>query len=81
VFTTKLVLAIPNLDKKIKVEADASDYTTKEVLLVKYRDKKWKLVVFISKLLNATEHNYEIYNKKMLVRVTTSNQPEVILIS
>ena len=80
-FITKLVLAIPNLDKKIKVKADASDYATKEVLSVKYRDKKWKLVVFISKSLNVIEYNYEIHNKKMLVRVTTSNQPEVILIS
>lgn len=39
-FITKLVLAIPNLDREIRVEADASDYATKEVLSVKYRDKK-----------------------------------------
>jgi len=29
------VLAIPDLDKKMRVEADASDYTTEGVLSVK----------------------------------------------
>jgi len=40
VFTTELVLAIPDLDKEIRVEADASDYVTGGVLLVKCEDKK-----------------------------------------
>jgi len=31
-FTTELVLAIPDIDKEIRVEADASDYTTGGVL-------------------------------------------------
>jgi len=39
-FTTKLVLAIFNLDKEMRVEANVLDYTTEGVLLVKYRDKK-----------------------------------------
>jgi len=51
----------------MRVEANASDYATGEVLLVKCRDEKWRLVTFISKLLNAMEHNYEIHDKKMLV--------------
>ena len=55
VFITKLVLAIPDLDKEIRVEADASDYATEEVLLVKCRDEKWRPVIFISKSLNATK--------------------------
>ena len=64
-FTTELVLAIPDLDKEIRVEVDATDYMT-GVLLVKCKDKKQRLVAFISKSLNATKWNYEIYNKKML---------------
>ena len=40
VFTTKLVLATPDLNKEMRVEADASDYTTKGVLLTKYEDGK-----------------------------------------
>ena len=40
VFITELVLAIPDLDKKIRVEANASDYATGRVLLVKCENKK-----------------------------------------
>jgi len=67
VFTTEPVLAIPDIDREMRVEADASDYATGGVLLTKYEDGKWRLVVFISKSLNATERNYEIHNKEMLV--------------
>jgi len=60
-------LAIPDLNKEMKVEADTSDYATGGVLLTKCENGKWRLVAFISKSLNATEQNYEIYNKEMLV--------------
>jgi len=39
----------------MRVEANVSDYTTEGVLLVKYRDKKWRPVAFISKSLNVIE--------------------------
>ena len=65
-FTIEPILAIPDIDKEMKVEADASDYATGGVLLTKCEDRKWRLVAFISKSLNATEHNYEIYDKEML---------------
>jgi len=66
VFTTESVLAIPDIDKEMRVEADASDYATGGVLSTKCEDGKWKPVAFISKSLNTTEQNYEIYNKEML---------------
>jgi len=50
----------------MRVEVDALDYATEEVLSTKCEDGKWKPVAFISKLLNATGQNYEIYNKEML---------------
>jgi len=50
----------------MKVEADASDYTTGGVLSVKGEDGKWRPVAFISKSLNNTERNYEIHDKEML---------------
>jgi len=65
-FTTEPVLAIPDIDKDMRVEADTSDYVTGGVLSTKCEDGKWRPVVFISKLLNATEHNYEIHDKEML---------------
>jgi len=33
IFTTKPVLAAPDLDKEFRVEADASNYATKEVIM------------------------------------------------
>jgi len=66
VFTTELVLAILDIDREMRVEADALDYATGGVLSTKCEDGKWRLVVFISKSLNATEQNYEIHDKKML---------------
>ena len=60
------VLAIPDINGEMRVEADASDYATGGVLLMKCEDGKWRPVAFISKSLNATEHNYEIHNKEML---------------
>jgi len=69
VFTTKPVLAVPDLDKEFRVEADASNYTTGEVLLIKCSDKMWRPVTFISKSLSDTERNYKIHDKEMLVVV------------
>jgi len=67
VFTTESILAIPDIDREIRVEADASDYVTGGVLSMKCKDGKWRPVAFISKLLNTTEQNYEIHDKEMLV--------------
>jgi len=67
VFTTEPILAILDIDREMRVEADASDYATEEVLSTKCEDRKWRPVAFISKSLNAMEQNYEIYDKEMLV--------------
>jgi len=66
VFTTEPVLVIPDINRKMRVEVDASDYATEGVLLIKCEDRKWRPVAFISKLLNTTEQNYKIHDKKML---------------
>ena len=66
IFTMEPILAAPDLDREIGVEADMLDYATEGVLLMKYRDDKWRLVAYILKLLNNTEKNYKIHNKEML---------------
>jgi len=66
VFTTEPILAIPDINREMRVEVDASDYVTGEVLSTKCESGKWRLVAFISKLLNATERNYKIHDKEML---------------
>jgi len=54
-FTTEPILAIPDINREMRVEADASDYATGGVLSTKCEDRKWRPVAFISKSLNATE--------------------------
>jgi len=61
------VLAAPDLDKKMRMEVDASDYAMGGVLSMECEDRLWRPVVFLSKSLNETERNYEIYEKEMLV--------------
>jgi len=69
VFMMKLVLAAPDLDKELRVEADTSNYATGEVLSMKCSDEKWRPVAFISKSLSDTEQNYKIHDKEMLAVV------------
>ena len=61
-FTTQLVLVVPDLDKEMRVEADTSEYAIEGVLSIKYEDNKWKPVALISKSLNKAKRNYEIHN-------------------
>ena len=60
-------LVILNLDKKIIVEVNVSNFATGGVLSIKCENEKWRPVVYISKSLNKAERNYEIHNKEMLV--------------
>ena len=63
------MLAAPDLDKKMRMEVDVSDYVTRGVLSMECEDSLWRPVAFLSKLLNETERNYEIHDKEMLVIV------------
>ena len=65
-FTTEPVLVTPDLDKKIRVEVDVSDFAIGGVLSMKCEDEKWRPVAYISKSLNEAERNYEIHDKEML---------------
>ena len=68
-FTKELVLAAPDINKKIRMEVDASDYAMGGVLLMECEDRLWRLVAFLFKSLNETERNYEIHDKEMLAIV------------
>ena len=50
-FTTEQVLVTPDLDKKMRVKADASDFMIGGVFLMKCEDKKWRSVAYISKFI------------------------------
>ena len=66
IFTTRPLLVAPDLDKEFRVEADASNFATGDVLSIKCEDNRWRSVAYISKSLNETERNYEIHDKEML---------------
>ena len=54
-FTKEPVLATPDIDKKMRMEVDASDYATGDVLSMECGDGLWRPVAFLSKSLNETE--------------------------
>ena len=68
-FTKKPVLAASDIDKKMGMEINASGYAMEGVLSMECEDGLWRPVAFLSKLLNETERNYEIHNKKILAIV------------
>ena len=63
------VLVIPNLDKEMEVEVDTLDFVIKGALSIKYKDKKWRPVAYISNLLNKAERNYKIHNNKEMLAI------------
>jgi len=65
-FTKELVLAAPDIDKKMRMEVDALDYAMGDVLSMECEDGLWRPVAFLSKSLNETERNYKIHDKEML---------------
>ena len=63
------MLTASDINKKMRMEVDASDYAMGGVLSMEYEDGLWRLVAFLSKSLNETERNYKIYDKEMLAIV------------
>ena len=65
-FIKEPVLVAPDLDKKMRIEVDMSDYATGGVLSMECKDGLWRPVAFLSKSLNEMERNYEIHDKEIL---------------
>ena len=63
-FTKEPVLAALNIDKKMRMEVNVSDYATGEVLSIECEDGRWRPVAFLSKSLNKTKRNYKIHDKR-----------------
>ncbi|KAG5718188.1 hypothetical protein E4T56_gene18852 [Termitomyces sp. T112] len=65
--TSGPALLFPDDNSPFYIEANSSDFATGIVLSQQsLEDRKWHLVAFYSKSLNAVEQNYEIHNKEML---------------
>jgi len=54
------------LDKKMRIGVNVSDYATERVLSVECDNRRWQPVAFLSKFLNEIERNYRIHDKRML---------------
>ena len=64
--TSERTLIIPKPGKPFRMETDASDFAIAAILSQQDDEGKWRPVAFMSKALNDTERNYEIYDKEML---------------
>jgi len=56
------ILAIPDNKRKIRLETDASEYAIGGVLSQQQEDNSWKPITYLSRAINETERNYEIYD-------------------
>ena len=66
--TSQLVLFLLKREGKFRVEVDTSRHAIGGVLSQK-QERKWKLIVFLSRMMQPAERNYEIYSKKLLAIV------------
>src|ERR1700677_4932966 len=65
--TFTLILVLPDSNLPFLLEADGSGFATGAVLSQQCpKDNKWHPVTFLSKALNAVEHNYEIHDTEIL---------------
>ena len=78
-FTKEPVLAVPDLDLKMRMKVDVSDYAIGGMLSIKCNNRRWKLVMFLLKSLNEAEKNYKIYDKKMLTVIRGVGKLEALV--
>ena len=65
---SQLVLTLLKREGKFEVETNISGHAIREVLSQKQKEK-WKLIVFLSRTIQAAKKNYKIYNKELLAIV------------
>ena len=62
---SQLVLSLPKKEGKFRVKMDASGHAIGGVLFQEQKGK-WKLIVFLLRIMQPVERNYKIYNKELL---------------
>src|SRR3954465_14747399 len=77
--STAPVLAMPKDEEPFMIECDPSEGPVGAILSQKQEDK-WRPVAFLSKALNPTERNYEIYDKELLAIITAFDEWQHYLI-
>ena len=66
--TSQLVPSLPKRNSKFRIETNASEHIIEGVLLQE-QEGKWKPIMFLSRMIQPAERNYEIYNKELLAIV------------
>src|SRR4051812_5404663 len=74
-----LVLAIPKDEEPFMIKYDALEGAL-GAILSQNQDDKWIPIAFLSKVLNPTEYNYEIYDKELLAIITAFDEWQQYLI-
>jgi hypothetical protein len=72
-FTTAPILAYPDNDQVFRLETDASNFVTREVLSIE-QNGKWHPVTFSSHSLSPEERNYPVANKEILSVIRSLEQ-------
>ena len=72
--TNTPTLAIPKPNKEFRMKVDASGYAVGGVLSQQQEDKSWKPIAYLSRSMNKTERNYEIYDQELLAIMTGLKQ-------
>ena len=65
---SQLVLSLPRREEKFRIETNALGHAIGGVLSQE-QDGKWKPIAFLSRIMQAVEQNYEIYDKELLAIV------------
>ena len=71
VFTSDVILHHYNLNLKIVVETDTSDYVSKGILSQYNENDILHLIAYFSKKHNSAKCNYEIYDKELMAIICT----------
>ena len=66
--TSQPVLSLPRRKGKLRIEMDTLEHAIGGVLSQE-QDGKWKPIAFLSRMMQAAERNYEIYDKELLAIV------------
>ena len=78
-FTIVLIFATFDLEKQIILEIDASDYVIGMCISQLDNKERLRLVIFYLRKMISVKFNYEIYDKKFLVIITTFNKWHIYL--
>ena len=60
------MLAIPHPKQKMRLETDTLGYVIEGVLSQLQEDNSWRPIAYLSRAINETERNYEIYDWELL---------------